>query len=194
MGKDIPKRENQRSGRTREQSTDPYLHLLVQLYTFLERRTSAPFNTAILKRLRTSRINKQPVSLSKIVKNLPSDKPDTIVVVIANIVNDPRLVDLPKLSVCALKVSDSAKARILKAGGRVLTLDQLAVERPTGSDTVLLRGRIHAREATKHFRGLHGNSARPYVREGKRKDKFERARGKRHSVAFKRTKAPIHGY
>eukprot|EP01129_Flabellula_baltica_P001700 TRINITY_DN11636_c0_g1_i1.p1 TRINITY_DN11636_c0_g1~~TRINITY_DN11636_c0_g1_i1.p1 ORF type:complete len:193 (+),score=47.88 TRINITY_DN11636_c0_g1_i1:31-609(+) len=192
MGKDLP-RTHKHGGRKFVKSTDPYHKLLVQLYTFLSRRTDSPFNETILKRLITSRTNRQPVSLSKIAKHNNGEE-NTIYVAVTTVVNDPRLTDVPKMTVCALRVTESARQRILKAGGRVMTLDQLAVERPTGSNTVLLRGKLNAREATKHFRGIHGNAARPYVAKGARKDKFERSRGRRKSTAFKRTKAPVHGY
>ena len=112
MGKDLPK-THKRGGRKVMKSTDPYQRLLVQLYTFLARRTDSPFNETILKRLRTSRVNRQPVSLSKIVRHLPGDD-DTIVVAVTTVVNDPRLFDVPKMTVCALRVSESARARILK--------------------------------------------------------------------------------
>ncbi len=39
----------------------------------------------------------------------------------------------------------------LQAGGECLTFDQLALERPTGKNCVLLRGQKTAREAVKHF-------------------------------------------
>lgn len=39
----------------------------------------------------------------------------------------------------------------LQAGGEVMTFDQLALLRPTGTDTVLLRGPKTQREANKHF-------------------------------------------
>ena len=61
-------------------------------------------------------------------------------VVVGNVTDDSRLLDLPKLSVAALRVTKTARARILKAGGEILTLDQLALRAPTGSNTVLLRG------------------------------------------------------
>lgn len=38
-----------------------------------------------------------------------------------------------------------------QAGGECLTFDQLALERPTGKDCVLLRGPKNNREAVKHF-------------------------------------------
>lgn len=39
----------------------------------------------------------------------------------------------------------------VQAGGEALTFDQLALERPTGKDCVLLRGPRSQREAVKHF-------------------------------------------
>ena len=55
------------------------------------------------------------------------------------------------MTVAALRFTRSAKERILKAGGETLTLDQLAMRAPTGTNTILLRGRRNTREAVKHF-------------------------------------------
>lgn len=40
----------------------------MQLYRFLARRTDATFNQVVLKRLFMSKINKPPLSLSKLIK------------------------------------------------------------------------------------------------------------------------------
>jgi len=114
-----------------------------------------------------SRVNRPPVSLSKIHALEGAADEGRIVVVIGTVTNDERLLTTPKLSVCALRFTEAARDRILKAGGRALTLDQLALERPTGANTLLVQGRRHAREATKHFRGLHGKHAKPYTRPSK---------------------------
>ena len=42
--------------------------------------------------------------------------------------------------ICALKVTERARGRILKAGGEITTLDQLALKSPKGQNTVLLQG------------------------------------------------------
>jgi len=42
--------------------------------------------------------------------------------------------------VCALRVTERARARILKAGGEIITFDQLALRAPTGKKTVLIQG------------------------------------------------------
>ncbi len=79
------------------------------------------------------------------------DLPSKTIVQVGTITDDIRLLEIPKLSVAALRFTKSAKERILKAGGEALTLDQLALRAPTGSNTVLLRGKRNTREAAKHF-------------------------------------------
>ena len=87
--------------------------------------------------------------------------------------------------IAALRVTASARARILKAGGEILTFDQLALKSPLGKGTVLLRGPKNAREAYKHFGkpGAPHDHAKPYVRAKGRK--FEKARGRRASRGYK---------
>ena len=104
---------------------------------------------------------------------------DKIAVVVGTITNDIRLVEVPALKVCALHFTESARARILKAGGECLTFDQLALRAPTGSNTMLLQGHRNAREAVKHFGvpGAADSHVKPYVRSKGRS--FERARGRR---------------
>lgn len=46
------------------------------------------------------------------------------------------------LQVCALRVTSGARRRILKAGGQVMTFDQLALAAPKGQGTVLLSGKL----------------------------------------------------
>ena len=73
------------------------------------------------------------------------------VVVIGTVTDDNRLYTVPKLSIAALRFTRTARARIEAADGECLTLDQLALRAPTGSNTILLRGPKNAREAVKHF-------------------------------------------
>lgn len=98
-----------------------------------------------------SRINRPPVSISRIVSNTSEKSNNKTIVVIGTVTDDNRLLTVPKLSVAALRFTATARARILAAGGEVLTLDQLALRAPTGSNTLLLRGPKNAREAVKHF-------------------------------------------
>ncbi|KAI0047281.1 60S ribosomal protein L18 [Auriscalpium vulgare] len=185
MGIDIAKHHVKKGVRTAPASEDPYLLLLVKLYRFLARRTDSNFNKAILHRLFLSKINRPPLSLSRIVKETSNadDRASKVIVQVGTVTDDVRLLEVPKLSIAALRFTQGARERILKAGGEVLTLDQLALRAPTGSNTILLRGKRNTREAVKHFgMGPHKNK-KPYtVSKGR---KFERARGRRKSRGFK---------
>lgn len=98
-----------------------------------------------------SRINRPPVSLSRIASNVTESHQGKTIVVIGTVTDDNRLLTVPKLSVAALRFTSTARARIEKAGGETLTLDQLALRAPTGANTLLLRGPKNARESVKHF-------------------------------------------
>jgi len=125
----------------------------VKLYRFLARRTDSPFNKAVLKRLFQSRINRPPVSVSFISRQVKqsNESQDKTVVIVGTVTDDVRMLEVPKLSIAALKVTKTARERIEKAGGEVITLDQLALRTPKGSNTLLLRGKRNSREAVKHF-------------------------------------------
>jgi ribosomal protein L18E len=114
-------------------------------------RTESNFNKAVLRRLFMSRINRPPVSLSRAVANISEAHKGKTVVVIGTVTDDNRLLNVPKLSIAALRFTATARARIEKAGGETLTLDQLALRAPTGANTLLLRGPKNSREAVKHF-------------------------------------------
>ena len=62
-------------------------------------------------------------------------------VVVGTITDDKRILSIPKLTVCALRVTNTARTRILKAGGTVMTFDQLAMKAPKGENTVLVQGK-----------------------------------------------------
>jgi len=171
--------------RTAPKSEDPYLRLLVKLYRFLARRTDSKFNKVVCKRLFMSKINRPPMSLSKLAKFMEG-KDGKVAVLIGAITDDKRMLAVPKMRVCALRFTETARARIVKAGGECLTFDQLALMAPSGANTVLLRGPKMAREAVKHFGapGVPGSHVKPFVRSKGRK--FERARGRRASRGYKR--------
>jgi len=164
-------------------SEDIYLRLLVKLYRFLARRTNSNFNKVVLKRLFMSRVNRPPVSLSRIVRGVRNAGEGRTVVVVGAITDDIRLLEVPKLSIAALRFTQTAKARILKAGGEAITLDTLALRAPLGQKTVLLRGPKNSRKVFRHVGAGPGKHKAPYVRSNGRK--FERARGRRASRGFK---------
>ena len=163
------------------------------MYRFLARRTDAKFNKLVLKRLMNSRVHRAPVSLSRLSRfaqkksyvELEKKGVETIFAVVGTITDDVRLLEIPKLRICALKFTEKARARITAAGGFVTTFDQLAINRPSGEHVILLRG-PRDRETLKHFGrapGVPGSSAKPIVRS--KGNKFEQARGKRKSRGYK---------
>lgn len=131
-----------------------------------------------------SRTNLPPIGIARLNRYM-AGKTDKICVFVGKVTDDVRLTgfDLPALKVCALAVSDGARARILKAGGEVYTFDQLATMAPKGQNTVLLRGRRTARKANKYFGTPVDGTTRPFTRAKGRK--FEAARGRRKSRGFK---------
>ncbi|CAI7601140.1 hypothetical protein N7501_000793 [Penicillium viridicatum] len=183
MGIDLDRHHVRSSHRKAPKSDNVYLKVLVKLYRFLARRTESNFNKAVLRRLFMSRINRPPVSLSRAVANISEAQKGKTVVVVGTVTDDNRLLTIPKLSIAALRFTATARARIEKAGGETLTLDQLALRAPTGANTLLLRGPKNAREAVKHFGFGPHTDKKPYV--GSKGRKFERARGRRRSKGFK---------
>ena len=62
------------------------------------------------------------MSLSKVIKNAAKAGNKTIVCV-SKVLDDERLLIVPKITLCCLKIAESARKRILAAGGNVLTFD-----------------------------------------------------------------------
>lgn len=171
-------------------TANPYNRLLIKLYQFLARRTDSKFCSVVLKRLHMSKVNTPPIGLYRLAKYM-TNKEDKIAVIVGKVTDDVRMMDdkVPKLTVCALAFTETARQRIVAAGGECLTFDQLALRSPKGSNTVLIRGPT-SRKALAHFghRTTVNNphthdGVKPYVRSNGRK--FERARGRRKSCGFK---------
>lgn len=167
---------------------NPYNKLLIKLYKFLSRRTDSKFCATVLKRLHMSKTNQPPLGLHRLAKYM-TGKDDKTAVIVGKVTDDVRMLECPKMSVCALAFTETARKRIVAAGGECITLDQLALRAPKGSNTVLLRG-PKSRSALAHFG--HSTSVanphthtnvKPYVRSKGRK--FEKARGRRRSRGFK---------
>jgi large subunit ribosomal protein L18e len=163
------------------------------LYKYIYRRTNKKYVKIVMRRLFMSRINRPVLSLQRLIslkKQRSGPEGDKagkrIAVVVGTVTDDDRKMNIPKLKVCALRVTKSARARIIANGGKVYTFDQLALMAPTGKNTILMQGKRTARESCKHFGrapGVPHSHTRPYVRSKGRK--FERARGRRTSCGFK---------
>ncbi|XP_070183232.1 large ribosomal subunit protein eL18-like [Littorina saxatilis] len=133
-----------------------------------------------------SKTNRPPLALSKLARLMKKQGRDgKTAVVVGTITDDVRIHKIPKLKVCALRVTEGARARILKAGGELITFDQLALRAPKGKNTVLVQGSRKSRQAYRHFGapGVPKSHAAPFVRSKGRK--FERARGRRKSRGYK---------
>merc|ERR1711869_102829 len=89
-----------------------------------------------------------PISLRKLIKN---NKEGKVAVVVGTVTDDLRELEVPKMRVCALKFTETARARIVKAGGECLTFVQLALQSPLGQGTVLLRSPQKAHTAQKYM-------------------------------------------
>eukprot|EP00850_Spirogloea_muscicola_P019093 SM000183S03987 [mRNA] locus=s183:94363:97693:+ [translate_table: standard] len=155
---------------------------LSRLVKYMAGKVRATPPTGLPRHLRLSSISMTAEPKAGDV-NLQEEK---IAVIVGAITDDVRQYEVPALRVVALRFTETARARILKAGGECLTFDQLALISPTGTNTVLLRGPKNAREAVKHFGrapGVPHSHTKPYVRSKGRK--FEKARGRRKSRGFK---------
>merc|ERR1711965_220264 len=117
MGIDLVAGGRVKTGRrTDAKSEDVYQKLLIKLYRFLERRTDASFNKVVLQRLFQSKNNRPPLTISFIARQM-KDKTDQTAVFVGTVTNDIRMLDCPKLSICCLRITESARARVIKAGG-----------------------------------------------------------------------------
>ncbi|KAG5461269.1 MAG: ribosomal protein L18e/L15P [Olpidium bornovanus] len=146
-GIDIKHHHVRKGNRSAPKSQDVYLRLLVKVSTSRKedskmtaagsqrslslpaRRTNAKFNKVGLKRLFVSRVNRPPMSISRIARNMKNATNKTAVLV-GTVTDDARIPEVPKLTVAALRFTGAARARIVKAGGTCLTLDQLALKAP----------------------------------------------------------------
>lgn len=137
-----------------------------------------------MRSLFLSKINKPPVSVSRIARALKQKgAAEKTIVVVGTVTDDNRITEIPKTTVAALKFTAGARAKIVKAGGEAITLDQLALKAPKGQNTLILRGPRNSREAVRHFgMGPHKHKAPRILSKGR---KFERARGRRRSRGFK---------
>merc|ERR1719410_1560569 len=92
MGVDIRHNKDRKVRRTAPKSEDIYLRLLVKLYRFLARRTDAKFNEIVLRRLFMSKINRPPISLARLIRNMKKEgREGKTAVVIGTVTNDLRI-------------------------------------------------------------------------------------------------------
>lgn len=64
-----------------------------------------------------SKINRPPISIARIVRSMKKPGREGLTaVIVGTVTDDARIWELPKLNICAMRVTEKARARILKAG------------------------------------------------------------------------------
>uniref|UniRef100_A0A674P9I7 Ribosomal protein L18 n=1 Tax=Takifugu rubripes TaxID=31033 RepID=A0A674P9I7_TAKRU len=100
FGIDIRHNKDRKVHRKEPKSQDIYLRLLVKLYRFLARRSNAPFNKVVLRRLFMSRTNRPPIAISRLIRKMKlAGRENKTAVVVGTITDDVRIQTLPKLKV-----------------------------------------------------------------------------------------------
>merc|ERR1712179_126263 len=118
-------------------STNPYLQDLCKLYAYLVRRAPSKNNVMICKSIMASNRNKMPISLKTLVSKIDGDK---VLVVPSTVTEDARQWNIPKMTVCALRFTETARARIVAEGGSCITFDQLAKMDTYAENVVIVKG------------------------------------------------------
>uniref|UniRef100_A0AC34QZJ1 Large ribosomal subunit protein eL18 n=1 Tax=Panagrolaimus sp. JU765 TaxID=591449 RepID=A0AC34QZJ1_9BILA len=187
MGIDLCHKHQRKVIRRHVVSKDPYIRLLATLYKYIARKTGCKFNAVVHKRIIMANRHKQPMSLSRLARQYRKPGNDgKIAVIVGTVTDDKRIYEVPKMTVAALRVTDPARARIIAAGGEILTLDQLALKAPKGEKTIFLQAPRKSRTSEKYFGrapGVPDSHTRPRIQSKGRK--FERARGRRKSRGYK---------
>ncbi|KAF7683507.1 60S ribosomal protein L18 [Astathelohania contejeani] len=131
-------------------SRNPELLSLFKLYHKIAKNTGNTDIIKITRRLNMSRNNRHPVSLSAIIKNLEG-KDGKIPVVVAKVLDDERMLEIPAIQLVCLQCSNTARAKVLKFGGEVYTLDQLFKVSPRLDNLELIQGDRTRRKVYKYF-------------------------------------------
>uniref|UniRef100_T1H752 Large ribosomal subunit protein eL18 n=1 Tax=Megaselia scalaris TaxID=36166 RepID=T1H752_MEGSC len=148
--------------------TEPnFQYVYMRLYRFLQDRTNKNINRIVLKRLFMRKTNRPPMYL-RVARFLKEVKRVTVLVV-RTVTGDIRLLQVPKMTLCALHVTDRVRQHMIKAGGKVL---------PPSKKTLLIQGKRNASVAHKHFGKVpgvpHSNTRTNVCSKGR---KIERASG-----------------
>lgn len=80
-----------------------------------------------------------PISLKRLAEAQAENK-GKIIAVPATVTEDARVWEVPNMTVCALKFTETARARIVGAGGSCITFDQLAQQDPYSENVVVVKG------------------------------------------------------
>ncbi|NWS92752.1 RL18 protein, partial [Toxostoma redivivum] len=119
QGIDIRHDKDRKVRRKEPKSQDIYLRLLVKVSPLCPVPGPVP-----------SRTGPGPASPPGFPMMKKPGRAGSTAVVVGTVTDDVRIQEVPKLKVCALRVTRGARSRILRAGGSILTFDQLAMASP----------------------------------------------------------------
>lgn len=129
-----------------------YFNSILRLYEFLSRKNVSKFNFLIFKLLRAPNSKKISISLSRLIC-IAKRNTDKIIVVVGKILNDEKMTNMPVMHVCSLKITESAKKKVVGAGGSFITFDQLAYNNPRGNRVFLVKKPNRSKKTTKRYSG-----------------------------------------
>ncbi|MHA1590606.1 MAG: 50S ribosomal protein L18e [Candidatus Njordarchaeales archaeon] len=118
---------------TKTKSTNVYLHALIRTLRKMAREHKVRVWSAVADILERPRRKRVTVNLSKI--NRLTKEGETVVVP-GKVLGGGEL-DHP-LTIAAFAFSENARQKIVKTGGRVLTIEDLLKENPTGSNVKII--------------------------------------------------------
>lgn len=170
------------SKRKETRSKNVYLQSLCEFYTRVADNTSVIAIKKIAKRLKMSNSNRQPVKVSMIAKELGGSV-DKVAVVVAKVLDDDTVMELPAMKIVALKWSKEVKEKVEKYGGSIVTLDQLFKMCPNMDDICLIAQNKFARKSSKFWGAAPGErNSSTYPRANQRchnREKRVMMRGRR---------------
>ncbi len=118
----------------KSQSANPQLTALISKLRKKSRETKTPLYRRLAQDLSRSKRSRKAVNLSRIARHTSDG---SVVAVAGKVLSAGRLGH--KVTVAALRFSDQAKEKIEKAGGKCISLVDLAEANPKGAKIVLLR-------------------------------------------------------
>lgn len=146
-----------------------------RLHSFFKRIIDASGENApimirkIAKRLTTSRRNRQPVKISKIVDAVK--RTDKVALLVGKVLDDERVMTIPAIKVVALDWSKSVQKKIEACGGNIYTLDQFIKVAGSLDNIVLVKGNPNARLSSKYFGPAPGEKGSTTLPRQKRRGK-----------------------
>uniref|UniRef100_A0A8C0U4L4 Large ribosomal subunit protein uL15/eL18 domain-containing protein n=1 Tax=Cyanistes caeruleus TaxID=156563 RepID=A0A8C0U4L4_CYACU len=109
---------------------------LFPLYRFLARRTNAPFNRVVLKRLFMSRSNRPPLALSRLIRMMRKPgREDKTAVVVGTVTDDVHVAGVA----LRVRVGEEGAVDLLELGAADAAVGALALEALVPAAQLLLR-------------------------------------------------------